>query len=115
MTDIEEIGGLREELRDRFGPLPPPAETFFKVAMLRVLGGIAQIESMLLRGNEARITFGEHAVPRMKGISAAFHEVQFQAEVRRAHPLSLKLTRLGGAELLDGLVRALTTFSRTKG
>jgi transcription-repair coupling factor (superfamily II helicase) len=115
MTDIEEIGGLREELRDRFGPLPPPAGTFFKVAMLRVLGGIAQIESMLLRGNEARVTFGEHAVPRMKGISAAFHEVQFQAEVRRAHPLSLKLTRLGGAELLDGLVRALTTFSRTKG
>jgi transcription-repair coupling factor (superfamily II helicase) len=43
----------------------------------------------------------------MKGLSAAFHEVQFQAEVRRAHPLSLKLTRLGGAPLLDGLVRAL--------
>jgi transcription-repair coupling factor (superfamily II helicase) len=43
----------------------------------------------------------------MKGLSAAFHEVQFQAEVRRAHPLALKLTRLGGAEMLDGLVRAL--------
>ena len=42
-------------------------------------------------------------------LSAAFHEVQFQAEVRRAHPLSLKLTRLGGAGLLDGLVRALRT------
>ena len=46
-------------------------------------------------------------IPRMKGLSAAFHEVQFQAEVRRAHPLSLKLTRLGGAPMLDGLVRAL--------
>jgi transcription-repair coupling factor (superfamily II helicase) len=46
----------------------------------------------------------------MKAISAAFHEVQFQAEVRRAHPLSLKLTRLGGAELLGGLVRALATL-----
>jgi hypothetical protein len=30
--------------------------------------------------------------------------------VRRAHPLSLKLTRLGGAELLGGLVRALATL-----
>ena len=68
------------------------------------------LESVLVRGNEARITFREHAVPRMKGISAAFHEVQFQAEVRRAHPLSLKLTRLGGAELLTGLVRALATL-----
>ena len=110
MVETAEIEALRAEVRDRFGPLPPPAETFFSVAMLRVLGGAAQIESMLLRGNEARITFGEHAVPRMKGISAAFHEVQFQAEVRRAHPLSLKLTRLGGAELLGGLVRALATL-----
>jgi transcription-repair coupling factor (superfamily II helicase) len=110
MTETAEIEALKAELRDRFGPIPTPAETFFSVALLRVLGGAAQIESMLLRGNEARITFGEHAVPRMKGISAAFHEVQFQAEVRRAHPLSLKLTRLGGAELLDGLVRALATL-----
>ncbi|MBA3341841.1 MAG: transcription-repair coupling factor [Gemmatimonadaceae bacterium] len=107
MMDTAEIDGLRAEVRDRFGPLPAPAATFFAVAQLRLLGGAAQIESMLLRGNDARITFREHAVPSMKGISAAFHEVQFQAEVRRAHPLSLKLTRLGGAELLDGLVRAL--------
>ena len=110
MTDPAEIESLREEVRDRFGPLPGPAETFMAVALLRVLGGAAEIDSMLLRGNEARITFREHAVPRMKGISAAFHEVQFQAEVRRAHPLSLKLTRLGGAELLGGLVRALATL-----
>jgi transcription-repair coupling factor (superfamily II helicase) len=107
MLDQGSIDALQAEVRDRFGPLPEPAATFFKVAALRVLGGAVDIESMLLRGNEARITFRQHAVPRMKGISAAFHEVQFQAEVRRAHPLSLKLTRLGGAELLDGLVRAL--------
>jgi len=110
MIDPDDIDGLRAEMRDRFGPLPPPAEAFFAVALLRVLGGAAEMESILVRGNEARITFREHAVPRMKGISAAFHEVQFQAEVRRAHPLSLKLTRLGGAELLSGLVRALATL-----
>jgi transcription-repair coupling factor (superfamily II helicase) len=110
MTDPADIEALQEEVRDRFGPLPDPPEAFFAVALLRVLGGAAEIESILVRGNEARITFREHAVPRMKGISAAFHEVQFQAEVRRAHPLSLKLTRLGGAELLSGLVRALATL-----
>jgi transcription-repair coupling factor (superfamily II helicase) len=110
MIDPEDIEALRTEVRDRFGPLPLPAEAFFAVALLRVLGGAAEMESILVRGNEARITFRGHAVPRMKGISAAFHEVQFQAEVRRAHPLSLKLTRLGGAELLSGLVRALATL-----
>jgi transcription-repair coupling factor (superfamily II helicase) len=113
MTDATEIEALREEVRDRFGPLPDPARNFFAAALLRILGGASDIESVLVRGNDARITFREHAVPRMKGISAAFHEVQFQAEVRRAHPLSLKLTRLGGAEMLDGLVRALTTLRPT--
>jgi transcription-repair coupling factor (superfamily II helicase) len=103
----EEIEALRAELRDRFGPLPPPAEAMLAMALLRVVGGTLGIEGILVRGNEARITFRDSAIPRMKGLSAAFHEVQFQAEVRRAHPLSLKLTRLGGAQLLDGLVRAL--------
>lgn len=110
ITEVSGIEALKAEVRDRFGVLPEPARVFFTAALLRVLGGASDIESVLVRGNEARITFREHAVPRMKGISAAFHEVQFQAEVRRAHPLSLKLTRLGGAEILDGLVRALTTL-----
>jgi transcription-repair coupling factor (superfamily II helicase) len=79
-------------------------------ASLRILGAALGIEGVLVRGDEARITFRDNALPRMKGISAAFHEVQFQAEVRRAHPLALKLTRLGGATLLDGLVRALRSL-----
>jgi len=102
-----EIEALRAELRDRFGALPPQAEAMLAMALLRVVGGTLGIEGILVRGEEARITFRDSAIPRMKGLSAAFHEVQFQAEVRRAHPLSLKLTRLGGAPLLDGLVRAL--------
>jgi transcription-repair coupling factor (superfamily II helicase) len=103
----QEIEALRAELRDRFGALPPQAEAMLSMALLRVVGGTLGIEGILVRGEEARITFRDSAIPRMKGLSAAFHEVQFQAEVRRAHPLSLKLTRLGGASLLDGLVRAL--------
>jgi transcription-repair coupling factor (superfamily II helicase) len=46
----------------------------------------------------------------LKGLQAAFHEVQFRADIRRAHPLSLKLTRLGGSGILDGLVRALQSL-----
>ncbi len=102
-----EIEALRLELRDRFGALPAPADAMLAMGLLRIVGGLLGIEGILVRGEEARITFRDSAVPRMKGLSAAFHEVQFQAEVRRAHPLSLKLPRLGGAQLLEGLVRAL--------
>jgi transcription-repair coupling factor (superfamily II helicase) len=110
VTDASEIVALRHELRDRFGPLPPSGEAMLAVAQLRILGGRLSVDNILVRGNEARVNFRDTAAPRMKGLSAAFHEVQFQADVRRAHPLSLKLTRLGGVPILDGLVRALTSL-----
>ena len=106
----EDIERLRQELRDRFGPIPAPAEAMLSLATLRIVGGLLGVESMLVRPDEARITFRETAVPRMKGLSAAFHDVQFQAAVRRAIPLSLKLTRLGGSPMLEGLVRALRSL-----
>jgi transcription-repair coupling factor (superfamily II helicase) len=110
VSEANQVLALRDELRDRFGELPAAAEAMLAVARLRLLGGRLGIESVLVRANEARVNFRDAAVPRMKGLSAAFHEVQFQAEVRRAHPLSLKLTRLGGVPILDGLVRALSTL-----
>ena len=110
IVDPKELEALRSELRDRFGPLPSPAEAMLAIAQLRILGGTLGIEGILVRGDDARVNFRDTAAPRMKGLSAAFHEVQFQAEVRRAVPLSLKLTRLGGAPMLDGLVRALRSL-----
>jgi transcription-repair coupling factor (superfamily II helicase) len=111
VTEAPEITSMRDELRDRFGPLPATVDAMLAAAQLRLVGGRLGIDSVLVRGNEARVNFRDTAVPRMKGLSAAFHEVQFQADVRRAHPLSLKLTRLGGIPILDGLVRALTTLA----
>jgi transcription-repair coupling factor (superfamily II helicase) len=111
VANAAEIVALQHELRDRFGPLPAEADAMLAVAQLRLLGGRLSVDSVLVRGNEARVNFRDTAAPRMKGLSAVFHEVQFQAEVRRAHPLSLKLTRLGGVPILDGLVRALTTLA----
>ena len=104
------IEDVRLEIRDRFGPLPAPAEAFFHVAQLRVLGASLGVEGILVRGDEARVTFRNDALPRMKPLAASFKDVQFQVDVRRVQPLSLKLTRLGGSPILDGLVRALRTI-----
>ncbi|MGH7695461.1 MAG: transcription-repair coupling factor, partial [Gemmatimonadaceae bacterium] len=113
VQSAEEIEAMRSEVRDRFGPLPIQARHVFTVAVLRLVGGSLGIETILVHGEEARITFREHAAPRLRAISAAFGEVQFRADVRRAHPLSLKLTRLGGSAMLDGLVRALREIAGT--
>ena len=103
----DEIDAIRDEMRDRFGPLPPAAEAYVAVAYLRAIGGALAIEGVLVRANEARVTFRDSAVPRMKSLGAAFHAVQFQTEVKRAQPLALKLTRVGSEAILSGLVRAL--------
>ncbi|MBX3173209.1 MAG: transcription-repair coupling factor [Gemmatimonadaceae bacterium] len=106
----EDVDQLRSEIRDRFGPLPAPVEAYLTVAKLRLLGAPLGVEAMLVRGEEARINFRADAVPRLKPLAAAFRDVQFQVDVRRVQPLSLKLTRLGGSPLLDGIVRALRSI-----
>ena len=107
-----EIQAVREELRDRFGPLPPEAERLLLVAELRALGGHVGLETVLIKGDEARLTFRRDAAPRLTGLQVALEAVQFEADVRRAVPLSLRLRRLGGESIGPGLVRALTAVLR---
>ena len=106
-----EIPAVREELRDRFGPLPAEAERLLLVTELRALGARAGLETILVRGDEARLTFRRDARPRMAGLTAALDAVQFAAEVRRTVPLSLRLRRLGGEAIGPGLARALTAVA----
>ena len=110
-TDPAAIADVRAEVRDRFGALPPEAERYFALAELRRLGAALAIEGILVRGDEARANFSADALPRLKPLSAAFREVQFQVDVRRVQPLSLKLTRLGGSPILEGLLHALRTIA----
>src|SRR5512145_128412 len=107
-----EIQAVREELRDRFGPLPAEAERLLLVAELRALGARAGLETVLIKGDEARLTFRRDAAPRLAGLQVALEAVQFEADVRRAVPLSLRLRRLGGESIGPGLVRALTAVLR---
>ncbi|MFI5280424.1 MAG: TRCF domain-containing protein, partial [Gemmatimonadales bacterium] len=102
-----EIEGLREELADRFGRLPPEAEALVALTQLRVIGARLGLETVVAKGNEARLSFRKGAAPRLARLTAAMDEVQFAADVRRTQPLVLRLERLGGMDLLKGLVRAL--------
>ncbi len=106
---VGEIGALREELKDRFGPLPDQANRMLVVSELRALGARLGLETIIVRGDDARLRFRAGAAPRLMRLSAATDEVQFAADVRRTVPLSLKLKRLGGVPIDSGLVRVLST------
>jgi transcription-repair coupling factor (superfamily II helicase) len=104
---LGEISELGQELRERFGPLPPEAEHLLDMTRLRVVGAALGLQHVLVRGEEARLTFRQGATPRLAGLNAALEDVQLAAEVRRTMPLALRLERLGGQELVPALVRAL--------
>jgi transcription-repair coupling factor (superfamily II helicase) len=106
-TSSGDIDGLRDELRERFGPLPAEAEMLLDMARLRVLGAALGVQHVLVRGDEARLTFRAGTTPRLAGLTSALDHVQLAAEVRRTVPLSLRLLRLGGEPLVPALVRAL--------
>jgi transcription-repair coupling factor (superfamily II helicase) len=106
-----EIDGLRDELRERFGPPPAEAEMLLDMARLRVMGANLGLQHVLVRGDEARLTFRSGTQPRLAGLTSALDDVQLAAEVRRTVPLSLRLLRLGGEPIVPALVRALKKAS----
>jgi transcription-repair coupling factor (superfamily II helicase) len=101
-------------MRERFGPLPEEADRLLDLSRLRVLGGSLGIQHILVRGDEARMTFRPGASPRMARLTTALDNVQLAADVRRTVPLSLRLVRLGGQDMIPALVRALRTVSGEK-
>ncbi len=109
-----DIEPLRDELRERFGPLPEEAETLLNMARLRALGAALGLQHLLVRGDEARLTFRDGAAPRFAALTAALDHVQLAVEVRRTVPLALRLTRLGGEALVPALVRALDTVAENQ-
>jgi transcription-repair coupling factor (superfamily II helicase) len=107
-VELGEIAALREELRDRFGPLPPEAERLLVVSELRSLGTRIGLQTIFVRGDDARLKFRTDAAPKLLRLTAALEDVQFAADVRQTVPLALKLRRLGGLSVGQGLVRALS-------
>ena len=112
-VQIGEIDELRREMRERFGPLPVEAEHLLDLSRLRVLGAHLGIQHIMVRGDEARVTFRAGTSPRMAGLAAAMDDVQLAVDVRRTMPLSLRLERLGGEAIIPALVRALGKVAGT--
>ncbi len=105
-SELDDISQLRDELRDRFGPLPGEAERLLTVFELRVLGAALGLQTVTVRGDVARLNFRPDATPRLASLNVALDGVQFAAEIRRTKPLSMRLTRLGGLGITAGLIEA---------
>ena len=61
------------------------------LTQLRVIGARLGLETIVARGDDARLNFRAGAAPRLARLTVAMDEVQFAAEVRRTQPLVLRL------------------------
>jgi transcription-repair coupling factor (superfamily II helicase) len=109
-----EVEGLRQELADRFGPLPPEVERLLDQATLRLLGRTLGIERIMVRDRTARITFRPGVVPRLTTLEAPLRDRQVEVEVRRMTPLSLELRQIGPLPLTGTLVKALALLLESR-
>jgi transcription-repair coupling factor (superfamily II helicase) len=107
LEDRAEADRLREEMVDRFGPLPEEADRLVDAHLLRILGRELGLERIYAKGREGRITFRASANPRMAALESLFRDRQVQVEVKRMIPLSLSLRHAGTEALTKTLIRAL--------
>ena len=54
---LERLADFRQELIDRFGPLPPPAENLMSEAELRILAGRWELERIHVEGEYAVLKY----------------------------------------------------------
>lgn len=102
-----EVDALAREMVDRFGTLPDEVRRLLDAAVLRALGREVGAERVLVRGRSARLTFRPGVVPRVAAMDGPLRQRQVEVEVRRIEPLSLVLTQVGVAPLIETLMVAL--------
>ena len=86
LGELSALQSLQEELRDRYGRLPEPAENLMELKELRILAEIAGIEEMKVRAERvtARFAAGREPPPDVVGemVKTCPGELSFRADGR---------------------------------
>ncbi|WP_030892410.1 transcription-repair coupling factor [Streptomyces sp. NRRL F-5053] len=114
-TSEEDIKAVREELADRYGPLPEPVENLLLVAGLRMLARAAGVTDITLQGNNIRfspVELRESQELRLKRIypGSVIKGATHQVLVPRPKPQGIGSKPLTGRGLLAWVGEFLTTI-----
>jgi transcription-repair coupling factor (superfamily II helicase) len=67
VRNLERLGEFRDELRDRFGPVPEPAEWLLRLQELRVRAAGWKVDAIRLEGPEEGMTGPTYLVLGYRG------------------------------------------------
>jgi transcription-repair coupling factor (superfamily II helicase) len=109
-TGEEEIAEAREELEDRFGPLPAPVEALLDVVALRVGARRAGVERVEARGGRVLLTFASSTPVTPERILQVIAQSRGRMMMRKEYTLEARIpeapwsaTRAALAAVLDSL------------
>jgi transcription-repair coupling factor (superfamily II helicase) len=77
-----DVAAVRDELVDRYGPLPPPVETLLQVARLRFAARAAGLTDITLQGNHVRFAPVELADSRVVRLQRLYPKTLLKPAVR---------------------------------
>lgn len=97
-STFEDIKEIREEIQDRFGPLPQPVINFLQIAELRLTARDKQIKGLRRKGEEVEI----HLVHRI----ADDYSFPKYLNIRKTNPYTLSF-RMSKGDTLQALQDAL--------
>jgi transcription-repair coupling factor (superfamily II helicase) len=100
VTDTSELEDLRQELQDRFGPLPAEAMTLLEKIMLKVLCKSIGIQRLDLEPHRAVFTFSEKTPVRAEQITQLIQQDPQRFHFRPDYVLEAKVPRDGVADAM---------------
>lgn len=99
--DMEEVEEIRQELLDRFGPLPEPVQNFLEVASLRIMAKTKEIKMLRRKGREIEIQVAGK-------LPADLHQRMQGLKFRRINNHTVRLNMERGSLLeLHGLLSSI--------
>ncbi|MGI5887695.1 MAG: transcription-repair coupling factor, partial [Syntrophomonadaceae bacterium] len=100
-ADMQEVEEIRQELLDRFGPLPAPVQNFLEIASLRIMAKTKEIKMLRRKGREIEIQVAGK-------LPADLHQRMQGLKFRRINNHTVRLNMERGSLLeLHGLLSSI--------
>jgi len=90
LSEQPEIEILRDEMRDRFGGMPPPLENLLKIAEIKIIAHKAKINTIVEERGQVRIKLDEKALLTGNGLM----------DLARKHPKRMSFSMVSGMKVL---------------
>jgi transcription-repair coupling factor (superfamily II helicase) len=99
VADEEEIEGIREEMRDRFGRLPDPTKILLDLVSIKQGAEKAGLKSLTVRDDGLMITYPEGEYPTKGQITEITRDPSLNIEFPHASSFQIKIELVGSTEV----------------